>query len=68
VGVCALYEKGGQSDEPHLLTLAGSTPREPPPSLARQVATGFAPMRVEHPWHHPGYGPKPTAGQRRFHA
>jgi len=68
VDVCALYEKGGQFGELHLLALAGSTPQEPPPSLASQVATGFAPMRVEHPWHHPGYRPKPSAGQRLFHA
>jgi phosphotransferase system enzyme I (PtsP) len=69
VDVCALYEKGGQSGEFHLLTLAGSPPQEPlPPSLASQIATGFAPMRVEHPWHQPEYAPKPKVRQRVFHA
>ena len=64
VDVCALYEKHARSNELCLLALDGSAGREtPPPSLASQVATGFAPIRLEHPWHHPRYGPKPRDGQ-----
>jgi phosphotransferase system enzyme I (PtsP) len=44
------------------------TQYSPPASLASQVATGFAPLPVEHPWHHPGYGPESQDGQRVFHA
>jgi phosphotransferase system enzyme I (PtsP) len=68
VDVCALYEKGGQSGQLDLLAVAGSPPQEPLPSLAGQVAAGFAPLRVAHPWHHPGYGPEPNDGKRVFHA
>jgi len=68
VDVCALYEKSGQSDDLHLLTFAGSPPQEPSPSLANQVAAGFAPVRLELPWHHSSCGPEPKDGQRVFHA
>jgi phosphotransferase system enzyme I (PtsP) len=64
VDVCALYEKHARSNELCLLALDGSAGREtPPPSLASQVATGFAPIRLQHPWDHPRYGPKPRDGQ-----
>ena len=69
VDTCALYARNSETDELHLLAVRGTQSQElPPPSLAGLVAEGFGPVRLACPWHHPRYGPKPTAEQRRFDA
>jgi phosphotransferase system enzyme I (PtsP) len=67
VDACALYARNSETNELHPLALRGTEKQEPPPlSLASLVAEGFGPIRLERPWRHPRYGPKPRAGQPRF--
>lgn len=69
VNACALYARNSETNELHPLALLGTEKQKPrPPSLAGLVAEGFGPIRLDRPWRHPSYRPKPTAEQRRFYA
>lgn len=69
VDTCALYGRNSATNELNLLAHRNTTIQEsPPPSLASLVAAEFSPIRLEQPWRHPRYRPKPESGQTPFYA